>query len=68
MKNKNVCKGCKYLLDRQDLGLLKGACDYCASTGQSRVALEMQNGGIKKDSCICYDSGEKRRKGALERI
>lgn len=64
MKNADVCKGCKYLL--RESGILKGTCNYMEITGHSRIVVERANGGVKADSCCCYEAGNraKKRKGA----
>lgn len=63
MKQPNVCKGCKHLINRKNATDLKRFCDYMENTGKSRLVIEMQNGGYKTDSCICYEEGiAKRRK------
>lgn len=59
MKNPGVCTGCKYRCTRRNF-MLYGSCDYIGFTNESRIVKEMQNGGIKKDSCICYAPKEKK--------
>lgn len=54
MKNKEVCKDCKYLIVRTASCDLKGTCNYCVVNGRSRSSVEEANGGYKTDSCICY--------------
>lgn len=62
MKDKGVCKGCKYYKeDSTTFGC--SICDFLEMTGKSRIVIEIQNGGIKHDSCICYE--EKKRKNAV---
>ena len=61
MKNKDVCKGCKYAI-RYSGQHYYSMCGYGDATGKSRIIVENANGGIKKDSCICYESGKRRRK------
>lgn len=60
MKNKGVCDGCKYNVtdNSNNTKLLHGSCAYSQATGCSRVAYEKEHGGIKQDSCVCYEKGE----------
>lgn len=53
LKSVEVCKGCKYLLKGQTE--LKNTCNYLEITGHSRVLVEMEHGGVKADSCCCYE-------------
>lgn len=64
-KNKKVCKGCKYRLGNGNGKLLEGTCNYCYETGKSRVMIEKANGGVKPDSCICYEKRGKPQRKAL---
>ena len=57
LKKKEVCKGCKYLLESQSDP--KIVCNYMEATGRSRIIVELKHGGVKAGSCICY---EKKRK------
>lgn len=61
LKNKDVCKGCRYLLSGQGTDL-KNTCNYAEVTGHSRIMVERANGGVKADSCICYEAGSRERK------
>ena len=66
MKNPNVCKDCKYRSsDYQYNNRYRNNCDYLSITGHSRIVIEMENGGVQEDSCICYEKKprEKRREG-----
>lgn len=56
MKNKGVCKGCRYYKEHSTTPDYVGICDFLDMTGKSRIVIEMQNGGIEHDSCICYES------------
>ena len=56
MKNSGVCKGCKYCVNAYNKAL-HGSCDYSGITGQSRTSVERANGGVKKNSCVCYEKG-----------
>lgn len=60
LKNKEVCKGCKYLLSSN--AEPKSVCNYLEATGHSRIMVERANGGVKADSCCCYDAGSRERK------
>ena len=60
MKDKGVCNGCKYRINTSNGAYLKGCCDYMEQTGKSRIVIELQNGGIKTDSCICYEKGRRK--------
>lgn len=55
MKNKGVCDGCAYYKERCELPDLVGTCNFADMTGKCRIVIEMENGGIKHDSCICYE-------------
>ncbi len=59
MKNTNVCKGCKYHVERGEFHVFNNTCAYSVKTGRSRLRVERENGGYQKDACICY---EERRK------
>ena len=58
MKEKGVCNGCKYHLAKFEN--LKDLCNYCEMTGRSRLVIERENGGYKKESCICYEAARRR--------
>jgi hypothetical protein len=62
MKDKGVCDGCKYRVTIAANVFLKNTCDYSGVTGKSRLVKEIENGGYKTDSCICYDKGVKTRR------
>ena len=62
MKNKDVCIGCKYHAGPKNSTLLDGTCEYLDKTGKSRLAMEKQNGGYRKDSCICYERGKRKHR------
>lgn len=62
MKNKSVCKGCKYHVNKSSTPFFNNTCDYMGQTGKSRLVVEMQNGGAKQDSCICYEAGRRKRR------
>ena len=67
MKNKDVCIGCKYRMAGTTYPELKGYCSYMDKTGHSRLKTERQNGGYKKDSCICYvGKSERQQSGGIE--
>lgn len=55
MKDKGVCKGCKYFKEHNQNPYFVGICDFAEMTGRSRIMIEMENGGIKQDGCICYE-------------
>ena len=57
VKDKGVCEGCEYFITYDQLNAFVGTCDYATLTGKSRLVKEMENGGFKKDSCICYKKG-----------
>lgn len=61
MKKKNVCKGCKYHIEKCQLNIFIGSCDYATMTGKSRLLIERANGGYQKDRCICREEGERER-------
>ena len=58
MKNKGVCKGCKYHCTNTQNVYEKDTCCYLIANGESRLVKEMNNGGYKEDSCICYEPGK----------
>lgn len=62
MKAKGVCKGCKYHVNKSSMPIFNNTCNYMDQTGKSRIAMELQNGGIKTDSCICYEKGRRQRR------
>jgi hypothetical protein len=62
MKNKGVCKGCKYYQKKSSMPIFNNTCDYMGQTGRSRLKIELDNGGVKKDSCICYEAGKRTRR------
>lgn len=53
LKSIEVCKGCKYLFKGQTE--LKNTCNYLEITGKSRTLIELEHGGVKSDSCCCYE-------------
>lgn len=57
IKDKSVCKGCKYHITKSHCPMYNDTCDYLTQTGQSRIVIEMANGGVKSDSCVCYEKG-----------
>jgi len=61
VKDKAVCKGCKYHMAGTTYPELKGYCSYMDKTGHSRLKTELENGGYKKDSCICYEGKSSRQ-------
>jgi hypothetical protein len=63
MKNKSVCKGCKYYIVDCYPPIFKNSCDYLHQTGKSRIVVEMENGGVKANSCVCYEAGRYKRHG-----
>lgn len=63
IKDASVCKGCKYYITKCQYHIFTGTCDYLTQTGHSRIVVEMENGGIKADSCICYEKGPYREHG-----
>jgi hypothetical protein len=63
IKDKSVCKGCKYNIVKCQFHIFNNTCDYLSQTGRSRIVVEMENGGIKADSCICYEKGPYREHG-----
>lgn len=65
MKNKSVCKGCKYYLKKSSTPFFNNTCNYIGKTGRSRLVVEMQNGGVKQDSCICFEA---RRKQSARKV
>ena len=62
VKKQSVCKGCRYYIDKSPA---KGQCGYMEATKQSRLKVELENGGYKEDSCVCYEKkqgkGRKRK-------
>ena len=65
MKDSGVCIGCKYHVERGEYSDFDDTCDYITMTGHSRIVVEMENGGIKNDSCICYEKGERKNRGQI---
>ena len=67
VKKASVCKGCKYLINHHTYSSFNNTCDYMTQTGQSRLKIEMKNGGFKTDSCVCYEKkqGRGRRKAEV---
>ena len=57
IKKKSVCKGCKYHIEKCQYHIFNGTCDYLTQTGHSRIVVEMEQGGVKADSCPCYEAG-----------
>ena len=64
-KNKEVCKGCKYLIRGVGLVNLTNTCNYISVTGHSRLLEEKLNGGYKTDACVCYEQSKRRRKESI---
>lgn len=64
-KNKEICKGCKYLVRYDGLVNLRNTCDYIFMTGHSRLLQEEKNGGYQSDACVCYERGKRRRKESI---
>lgn len=58
MKDEGVCDGCKYCVEKCNYSIFNGSCDYLLLTGHSRMLVERRNGGVKRDSCICYERGK----------
>jgi hypothetical protein len=58
MKNRKVCRGCKYHVAKSYSQPYNGTCNYCLAEGRSRLMIERKNGGYKTDSCVCYEKGE----------
>lgn len=56
MKKANVCKGCKYYIRFYG----ENICDYTEQTGHSRIMVENENDGYRKDTCVCYKKGTSR--------
>ena len=65
MKSMDVCSGCKYLAKRCDIPAFNNTCDYLTITGHSRLKAENENGGYKKDSCVCYEKGRRKTRRAV---
>ena len=65
MKDRAVCVGCKYHVVRGEYSAFDDTCDYITMTGRSRLVVEMENGGVKKDSCICYEKGVRKGGGKI---
>lgn len=59
VKNKSVCKGCKYYIEKHTYCDLNGSCDYESQTGRSRLRIELDNGGYRTDACVCYVAGKR---------
>lgn len=57
LKSLDVCKGCKYLFKGQTE--LRNTCNYAEATGHSRIMIELEHGGVKADSCCCYEAKRK---------
>ena len=64
MKNKGVCDGCIYYKSLRDAPMLGKICDFASMTGSCRSVIERDNGGFKKDSCICKDTSKVDKKKA----
>ena len=64
MKDKGVCDGCMYWKRLRDAPMLGMFCDFMEMEGQSRIIVEQENGGIKKDSCICKNTESRDKKKA----
>lgn len=61
MKNKGVCEGCKYHNTYKEENSVSYGCSYIEKQGSSRLVQEMKNGGYKKDSCVCYTPGKRKK-------
>lgn len=59
-KNPGVCKGCKYHISKGTYNAFDDSCDYVTLTGHSRLVVELEHGGFKTDSCVCYEKGRHR--------
>lgn len=60
VKNKSVCEGCKYHIEKCSFIDLNGSCDFENQTGRSRLKIEIENGGYRTDACVCYVAGDRR--------
>lgn len=60
VKNKNVCEGCKYHIEKCSFIDLNGSCDFENQTGRSRLKIELDNGGYRTDACICRVEGNRK--------
>ena len=65
MKNENVCKGCRYYIKQGEYRNLDNTCNYAIETGRSRLKIEEASGGYREDSCVCYDSGKRKKGGVI---
>ena len=63
IKKKSVCKGCKYKINKCQYSVFNDTCDYLSQTGHSRIVVEMEHGGVKEDSCVCYEAGKHKKIG-----
>lgn len=61
VKKAGVCKGCTYSIERDTSTTVRNTCGYMAKTGHSRLKVELENGGYKQDSCVCYEKKQARR-------
>lgn len=64
IKKQSVCKGCKYHITNGNVATFRNTCDYLEQTSKSRIVVEMENGGVKTDSCICYEAGRHKKIGS----
>lgn len=62
MKDKGVCDGCIYYRNFRDTPSIGTICDFVGMTGNCRIVIEQNNGGIKRDSCICKVTKKKDKK------
>lgn len=62
MKKKGVCNGCRYQVTYKNNNSFAFNCDYCEMTGRSRLVKEREEGGYKKDSCVCYEKRKKKNR------
>lgn len=61
IKNISVCKGCKYFLENSSYTYLDKTCNFIEMTRKSRILIEKQNGGVKRDSCVCYEKKQRKK-------
>lgn len=66
VKKPSVCKGCKYRVEKHTYQSFNQTCNYIEVTGHSRLKVELENGGFKEDSCVCYE--KKTRRGRPKKI
>lgn len=65
VKKAGVCKGCKYYIEKSTTISVRGICGYMDATGSSRLKVELESGGYKSDSCVCYEKKQGRRKKSI---